>query len=52
MENNLNSGDLTKLQVGQTLLTNFRKIKGGKISLELAEVKEGSRGLSAAYVFN
>ena len=52
MENNLNSGDLTKLQVGQTLLTNFRKIKGGKISLELAEAKKGSRGMSATYLFN
>jgi len=48
----LHSGDLNTLKLGQTLLTRFRKIEGGFVQMELAEVKEGSRGLSAAFVFN
>jgi len=52
MANLLHSGDLTTLKLGQTLLTRFRKIEGGFVQMELAEVKEGSRGLSAAFVFN
>ena len=52
MDNILNSGDLKSLKLGQTLLTRFRKVANGFISAELAEVKEGSSGVSAAYVFN
>ena len=52
MANLLHSGDLNTLKLGQTLLTRFRKIEGGFVQMELAEVKEGSRGLSAAFVFN
>ena len=52
MDNILNSGDLKSLKIGQTLLTRFRKVANGFISAELAEVKEGSSGVSAAYVFN
>ena len=48
MANLLHSGDLNTLKLGQTLLTRFRKIEGGFVQMELAEVKEGSRGLSAA----
>jgi len=52
MTNQLNSGSLSTLKLGEVLLTRFRKVSNGFISVELAEVKEGSRGLSAAYVFN
>ena len=52
MANLLHSGDLNTLKLGQTLLTRFKKIEGGFVQMELAEVKEGSRGLSAAFVFN
>jgi len=51
-KNILNSGDLKSLKLGQTLLTRFRKVANGFISVELAEVKEGNSGVSAAYVFN
>lgn len=36
--NVLNSGSLTTLQAGQTLLVGARKVAGGKIQLELAEI--------------
>jgi len=52
MENVLMSGELNSLKLGQTLLTRFRKVANGFISVELAEVKEGSRGPSAAFIFN
>ena len=52
MENVLMSGELNSLKLGQTLLTKFRKVANGFISVELAEVKEGSRGPSAAFIFN
>ena len=51
-KNTLNSGDIKSLKLGQTLLTRFRKVANGFISIELAEVKEGNSGVSAAYVFN
>ena len=51
-KNILNSGDLTTLKLGQTLLTKFRRVANGFISIELAEVKEGTNGVSAAFVFN
>lgn len=46
------SGELNSLKLGQTLLTKFRKVKNGFISVELAEVKEGSNGPSSAFIFN
>ena len=46
------SGELNSLKLGQTLLTRFRKVANGFVSVELAEVKEGSRGPSAAFIFN
>jgi len=51
MENVLMSGELNSLKLGQTLLTTFRKVKNGFISVELAEVKD-TGGPSAAFVFN
>ena len=51
-KNTLNSGDVKSLKLGQTLLTRFRRVANGFISIELAEVKEGNSGVSAAYVFN
>lgn len=51
-KNTLNSGDVKSLKLGQTLLTKFRRVANGFISIELAEVKEGNSGVSAAYVFN
>tara|TARA_R110002074_G_scaffold116259_3_gene247482 strand:+ start:753 stop:1355 length:603 start_codon:yes stop_codon:yes gene_type:complete len=52
MENVLNSGELNSLKMGQVLLTQVRKIGGGFMEMEIAEVKEGSRGLSPAFLFN
>lgn len=52
MKNVLNSGDVKSLKLGQVLLTRLRKVSNGFISMELAEVKEGSRGLSPTFLFN
>jgi len=44
MDNQINSGALNTLKLGETLLLSARKVKGDKISLEFAEVltvKEG-----------
>lgn len=38
MSNTINSGSLTSLQAGETLLVQARKVAGGKIQLEFAEV--------------
>ena len=37
-KNQLNSGSLTELQVGETLLTVARKVSNGKIQLEQTNV--------------
>jgi hypothetical protein len=53
MSNQLNSGDLSSLQVGETLLTQARKVSNGKIQLEFAEkVTAKDRPLSALTVLN
>ena len=52
MSNVINSGNPTALKLGEVMLTNLRKISGGFVQMELAEAKEGGRGLSAAFVFN
>ena len=54
MENNqLNSGSLKELQVGETLLTVARKVANGKIQLEFAEkVTAKDRPMSALTVLN
>tara|TARA_R100000951_G_scaffold10686_3_gene9021 strand:- start:19237 stop:19815 length:579 start_codon:yes stop_codon:yes gene_type:complete len=52
MKNVINSGDPAALKLGEVMLTNLRKISGGFVQMELAEAKEGGRGLSAAFVFN
>ena len=49
--NTLNSGSLEKLKVGQSLLTNVRKVEGGKYSLEIAELVEG-KSLNVAGLLN
>lgn len=51
-KNVINTGSLETLELGQTLLVSARKVANGHIQLELAELKEGSRGVSAAFVFN
>tara|TARA_R100001594_G_scaffold121327_1_gene157144 strand:+ start:2959 stop:3549 length:591 start_codon:yes stop_codon:yes gene_type:complete len=53
MENQLNSGSLDTLKNGDTLLASARKINGGKISLEFAEIIESSdRVVSALTILN
>ena len=54
MENNqLNSGSLKEIQVGETLLTVARKVANGKIQLEFAEkVTAKDRPMSALTVLN
>ena len=53
MSNQLNSGDLSSLQVGEPLLPQARKIANGKIQLEFAEkVTAKDRPLSALTVLN
>ena len=52
-KNQLNSGSLTELQVGETLLTVARKVSNGKIQLEFAEkVTAKDRPMSALTVLN
>jgi len=52
MKNVLNSGDIKSLKEGQVLLTQLREVANGFMSIELAEVKKGSKGLSAIFLFN
>ena len=54
MDNNqLNSGSIETLKKGDTLLVSARKISGGKISLEVAEIIETSdRLVSALTILN
>ena len=53
MTNQLNSGSLSELQVGECLLTQAKKIANGKIQLEFAEkVTSKDRPVSALTVLN
>ena len=53
MKNQLNSGDLASLQVGETLLTKVKKVANGKIQCEFAEkVTAKDRPMSALQVLN
>ena len=52
MKNVLNSGDIKSLKEGQVLLTQIREVANGFMSIELAEVKKGSKGMSAVFLFN
>ena len=52
MKNVLNSGDIKSLKEGQVLLTQLREVSNGFMSIELAEVKKGSSGMSAVFLFN
>jgi hypothetical protein len=53
MKNTINSGSLQGLQVGQTLLLQARKVNGGKIQLEFAEiVKTQSTAANPLAIFN
>mgnify|MGYP003650950272 CR=1 FL=1 len=52
MKNVLKSGDIKSLKEGQVLLTQLREVSNGFMSIELAEVKKGSKGLSAVFLFN
>ena len=53
MKNTINSGSLQGLQAGQTLLLQARKVNGGKIQLEFAEiVKQQSAAANPLALFN
>lgn len=53
MENQLNSGKLEDLQVGECLLVDARKVKNGKIQLHFAErISSGDRPISALTILN
>lgn len=53
MNNTINSGSLQGLQAGQTLLVSARKVNGGKIQLEFAEVvKTQSNAANPLALFN
>ena len=53
MSNTINSGSLTSLQAGETLLVQARKVAGNKIQLEFAEVlKTESAPVSPLAMFN
>ena len=53
MENTKNSGSLDTLNLKDTLLVSARKINGGKISLEFAEIiKSGDKAVSALTLLN
>lgn len=53
MNNTINSGSLQGLQAGQTLLLQARKVNGGKIQLEFAEiVKTQSNAANPLALFN
>lgn len=52
MNNVMNTGSLESLKLGESLLVSARKVANGHVQLELAELKEGSGGVSAAFVFN
>tara|TARA_Y100000593_G_scaffold36740_1_gene71348 strand:+ start:1395 stop:1979 length:585 start_codon:yes stop_codon:yes gene_type:complete len=53
MANQLNTGSLESLQKGQTLLLEARKVSGGKIQLEFAEIiKTNDRGENVLSILN
>jgi hypothetical protein len=53
METTTNSGSLNTLNLKDTLLVSARKINGGKMSLEFAEIiKAGDRAVSALTLLN
>jgi hypothetical protein len=53
MKNTINSGSLQGLQAGQTLLLQARKVNGGKIQLEFAEiVQTQSNAVNPLSLFN
>jgi hypothetical protein len=52
MENQLNSGSLDTLILGQTLLVSARKVSGDKIHLEFAEIINAQTNVSIVGEFN
>ncbi|NBP03354.1 MAG: hypothetical protein EBU90_25360 [Proteobacteria bacterium] len=53
MANTINSGSLQGLQMGQTLLLQARKVNGGKIQLEFAEIVQSrSNTVNPLALFN
>jgi hypothetical protein len=53
MANTINSGSLQGLQMGQTLLLQARKVNGGKIQLEFAEIVQSrSNAVNPLALFN
>lgn len=53
MANQINSGSLDTLKKGDTLLVNARKVNGGKIQLEFAEIiKANSTGVNVLALLN
>lgn len=52
MENQINTGSLNTLKFGQTLLVNARKVSGGKIQLEFAEIVNQQQEVNVLQAFN
>jgi hypothetical protein len=52
MQNALNTGNLQTLTAGNSLLVNARKVAGGKLQLELAEVLNTSSANNPLAIFN
>lgn len=52
MENQINTGSLDTLKSGQTLIVNARKVNGGKIQLEFAELINDRGAVNILGMFN
>jgi len=52
MENQINTGSLDTLKSGQTLIVNARKVNGGKIQLEFAELINDQTQTNVLGMFN
>lgn len=52
MENQINTGSLDTLKSGQTLIVNARKVSGGKIQLEFAELINDRGAVNILGMFN
>lgn len=52
MRNTINSGSLANLQANQVLMLQARKVRGGKIQIEFAEVIDSGRTVNPLGLFN
>ena len=51
-KNQLNSGSLETLKPDETLLMSARKVNGGKLQLEFAEVIKNGKGMNVLGILN